>query len=174
MPLNLMLVVAVCATGLSSGLLIFRFHLRAHNQMTMELDLDGVLDLEQEAYQRGYDEGVGELRKQNYVEGKQYGYQTGFQRFVIIGYLRGLVTRWQGNDKVKPHVDKLEQLLNAITTGNDEKAVQLYEDNLNKARNKARVVALILGEPALVAGLDEMIRAVCGDLKLQQDPDDMW
>lgn len=145
--------------------------------MSIDLDLDLVLDLEDDSYQKGFAEGEAELRRENLIEGKQYGYQTGYQRFVIVGYLRALVETWSKLDqdhKASAHIDKLKSLLDEITVENNEASAQLYEDNIRKARNKARVIALILSDTNAVSDIDDMLKEVCGEISLQTDPNDMW
>ena len=46
-----------------------------------DFDIDEVLNLEEEQYNLGFKEGQEHSTKEQYLEGKQYGYQTGFQRF---------------------------------------------------------------------------------------------
>lgn len=145
--------------------------------MTEDLDLELVLDLEDDAYQRGFAEGQAELRRENLIEGKQYGYQTGYQRFVIVGYLQALVEEWTKADtenKATSHIAKLKLLLDEITVANTEESAQLYEDNTRKARNKARVIALLLNDTGAVSDIDDMLKEVCGEISVQTDPNDMW
>lgn len=56
----------------------------------MTMDFDGLLTLEEQYYQDGYREGQNENLKQNFLEGKQFGLQVGFQRFIILGQMKGL------------------------------------------------------------------------------------
>lgn len=147
------------------------------HHMTEDLDLELVLDLEDDAYQRGFVEGQAELRRENLIEGKQYGYQTGYQRFVLVGYLQALVEEWTKADtenKATSHIAKLKLLLDEITVENTEESAQLYEDNIRKARNKARVIALLLNDTGAVSDIDDMLKEVCGEISLQTDPNDMW
>lgn len=147
------------------------------HHMTEDIDLELVLDLEDDAYQRGFAEGQAELRRENLIEGKQYGYQTGYQRFVIVGYLQALVEEWTKADtenKATTHIAKLKLLLDEITVENTEESAQLYEDNIRKARNKARVIALLLNDTGAVSDIDDMLKEVCGEISLQTDPNDMW
>ena len=46
-----------------------------------DIDIDNVLNLEEEQYELGFKEGQIQGTKDQYLEGKEYGYQTGFQRF---------------------------------------------------------------------------------------------
>ncbi|CAN3374812.1 hypothetical protein DIURU_002211 [Diutina rugosa] len=145
--------------------------------MTEDLDLESVLDLEDDAYQRGFAEGQAESRRENLIEGKQYGYQTGYQRFVIVGYLQALVEEWTKADtenKATSHIAKLKSLLDEITVANTEESAQLYEDNTRKARNKARVIASLLNDTGAVSDIDDMLKEVCGEISVQTDPNDMW
>lgn len=63
----------------------------------ISIDTDEVLNVEEEYYQKGFREGQEQSTRQQEMEGKEYGYQTGFQRFLIVGYIDGLVEHWSRN-----------------------------------------------------------------------------
>lgn len=150
--------------------------------MADAFDLDDVLNLEDEYYKEGYKEGQEHSTKQQYVEGKEYGYQTGFQRFLVVGYIQGLVEHWQLNlasygpntKSLESHLSQLAELVQSIPTNNGDSEVEVYEKQLSKARNKLRVVAMLAKESWKIAKLDELVRDVGGQLQVSENPDDMW
>ena len=46
-----------------------------------DIDIDNVLNLEEEQYELGFKEGQIQGTKDQYLEGKEYGYQTDFNDF---------------------------------------------------------------------------------------------
>ena len=59
------------------------------------MDWDSVLNVEENLFQAGYEEGYAEAKEQNLREGKQFGLQTGYQRFLVLGMVRGYVQELQ-------------------------------------------------------------------------------
>lgn len=141
-----------------------------------EVNLEDVLLLEDEFYKKGYQEGQDESAREQYLEGKVYGLQTGFQRFLVIGYMRGLLDEWNqdSNKLTQTHLAQLEKYIGSISMSNDDAAVQDYEKALTLARNKVRVISAITKSGDKVAKLDELIREVGGTLQVSENVDDMW
>lgn len=142
-----------------------------------DLNLDGALDLEQELYSKGYKEGEDAATNEQYLEGKIYGLQTGFQRFLIVGYFDGLLHEWRLQDtdgQLKPQLDQLENLLNKITNDNSNQSVAVYEKTMSAARNKVRVIASITKSTNKISALDSLVRDVGGALAVASDPNEMW
>jgi hypothetical protein len=152
------------------------------NDITQSLDIDteDVLNIETEYYNKGYSDGINESSQNQYIEGREYGYQTGFQRFLVIGYIQGLVEYWQANiskyesRSLLGHLAQLDQLVSSVSFTNSDNDVADYEKNVTKARNKLRVVATIVKEPEKIAKLDELLQEVGGQLVASDDPDNMW
>lgn len=141
------------------------------------LSLDGALDLEEELYSAGYEEGEAAATNEQYLEGKIYGLQTGFQRFLIVGYLDGLLHEWRlqdTKDQIKSHLDQLEKLLNSITNDNSDQSVALYERTLNAARNKVRIIASITKNNIKISTLDTLVREVGGTLAIANEGGETW
>lgn len=53
-----------------------------------DLDFDSVLDLEDQFYSASYNDALREGQAHTLRDGKQFGIQTGFQRFILVGALR--------------------------------------------------------------------------------------
>lgn len=150
--------------------------------MSDMFDLDDVLNLEEDYYKEGYKEGREHSTKQQYIEGMEYGYQTGFQRFLVVGYIQGLVEYWElhldsygpSNKALAAHLSQLTELVATIPTTNGDDEVEVYEKQLSKARNKLRVVAMLTKESWKISKLDDLVREVGGQLQVSENPDDMW
>lgn len=147
-----------------------------------DIDIDNVLNLEEEQYELGYKEGQAQGTKDQYLEGKEYGYQTGFQRFLIVGFILEFVKFWLSNidqyntssSSLRNHLDNLKSILANTSTTNDDKEVEEYEKNIKKARNKLRVIATITKESWKIDSLDNLVKEVGGTLQVSENPDDMW
>ncbi|EER35964.1 conserved hypothetical protein [Candida tropicalis MYA-3404] len=146
-----------------------------------DFDIDEVLNLEEEQYNLGFKEGQEHSTKEQYLEGKQYGYQTGFQRFLIVGYIQGLVGEWLDNldnynasKSLQGHINQLSELITDIPLTNGDEEVEKYEKNIKKARNKLRVIANITKENWRIENLDNLVKEVGGTLQVSENQDDMW
>lgn len=141
-----------------------------------DLTLDGVLDLEESFYEKGFHEGHEHSSKEQFFEGKIYGLQTGFQRFIVVGYLQGLLEEWSENETplLKTHLEQLRKFLSDISASNDDQAVAQYEKSLTSARNKARVIAAVTKTTDKISRLDGLIKDVAGNLQVSEDLNDMW
>lgn len=142
----------------------------------MDISLDGVLSLEEDLYNSGYKEGQEQSAKEQFLEGKIYGLQTGFQRFLVVGYIQGLIEEWK-QIETKPviaHVAQLEEIMKEISYTNGDEDVEKYEKAVTKARNKLRVVATITKTSLKVAKLDSLIKEVGGSLQVSENLDEMW
>lgn len=148
----------------------------------IDIDTDEVLNLEQEQYQIGYQEGVEESAKQQYLEGKQFGYQTGFQRFLIVGYIKGLIEEWEGHidnyidskSVLSNHLLQLKSYVDNILVNNDETSVAQFEIQLKKARNKLRVICQLVKESWKINNLDKLVEQVVGSMQVSENVDEMW
>lgn len=141
-----------------------------------DITLDGALDLEQEYYLRGYKDGQEQSAKEQFLEGKIYGLQTGFQRFLVVGYIQELIEEWKQVEgkAVASHVARLEDMVRDIPLTNGDEEVERYEKAVSRARNKIRVVATITKCSQKVAKLDDLIKEVGGSLQVSENVDEMW
>lgn len=142
-------------------------------------EIDKVLDLEEQYYNEGLAEGKSQPTYHQYIEGKEYGYQTGFQRFLVIGYMKETAKIWRKQDgnsiekSMDTHLRQLEALLDVPMTNGDAE-VAVYEKNVAKARNKLRVIATIRKDQARIAKLDQLVDEVGGRLQDSENLDEMW
>lgn len=141
-----------------------------------DVNLDDVLNLEEEFYSKGYQEGQEKTASEQFLEGKVYGLQTGFQRFLVVGYIKGLVDEWEKlpEKAVQLHVKQLRSYVDDMSVSNDDKAVEQYEKKVLLARNKVRVIANITKTSDKVAKLDSLIKEVTGSLQVAENMDEMW
>ncbi|EGV61697.1 hypothetical protein PSN45_000384 [Yamadazyma tenuis] len=152
-------------------------------QQEFDLDenLDSLLNLEEQYYKEGYREGQEESTKAQYLEGKEYGFQTGFQRFLVIGYIRGLVDFWENqvetydaSKSIKTHITQIRAIMEKVPLSNKDADVGEYEKVVNKARNKVRIIASLCKEQKKVSNIDQIIKEVGGEMQVSGDADEMW
>lgn len=140
-----------------------------------DLSLDDALSLEANFYSEGFQEGQEQHAREQFLEGKIYGLQTGFQRFLIVGYLQGLLEFWrQTTTNIDSHLDQMEKALQKITSSNDDSAVAQYEKAVNSARNKARIIASLTKTTEKLHGLDALIKEVGGNMQVAENMNEMW
>mmetsp|Transcript_2392 Transcript_2392/g.2662 ORF Transcript_2392/g.2662 Transcript_2392/m.2662 type:complete len:184 (-) Transcript_2392:25-576(-) len=150
----------------------------------LDYNMDTLLNLEEEYYRQGYQEGQDFSTKQQYNEGKEYGYQTGFQRFLVIGYIQGLLNHWKENieqyekgvenKSLRNHISQLNELVQNIPTTNGIDEVKEFEKRITKSRNKLRVIANICKELWKVNKIDNLMKEIGGQLQVSENVDDMW
>ncbi|KAF8002366.1 hypothetical protein HF325_003331 [Metschnikowia pulcherrima] len=105
-----------------------------------------------------------------------YGLQTGFQRFLVVGYLQLLLEIWtcENTPLLQTHLEQLRKILGEISLSNDNEAVAKYEKAITSARNKARVIAAITKTGDKIARLDTLVKEVGGNLQVSEDLNNMW
>ena len=134
---------------------------------------EDVLNLEDRYYQEGYDLGVADGAKSGRIEGRTFGLEKGFEKFLEMGKLNGRAAVWEarlpssksqddasasskasimpslnGNERLRKHVERLAALSdpNDLSTKNDEDHVSEFDDRLKDAKAKATLIARIVGE----------------------------
>ncbi|CUM68521.1 uncharacterized protein PRCAT00006247001 [Priceomyces carsonii] len=148
--------------------------------LDISIDSEEVLNLEEQSYQKGFEEGIAKGAQERYIEGKEYGLQTGFQRFLIVGYLKGLAEYWEDNissydqKSLPSHISQLKELLNGVPTSNEEEDVADYDNKVKKARNKARLIANMVGDSQRVNNIDSLVREVGGTLQVSENVEELW
>lgn len=112
------------------------------------VDMDALLELEDQYYRKGLEEGLAENVKHNYLEGKQYGLQVGFQRYLLLGQISGLLDVLEvldGDKKVfAKKIQSVRLLLSGLHMSNDAASVADYEEKFTKIKNKFRTILLLL------------------------------
>lgn len=119
-----------------------------------------LLDLEDQYHSEGYNLGLADGAKAGRVEGRVFGLEKGFEKFVELGRLRGRALLWQaqvqesGNERLKKHIDRLAALTdpNEFAIDNSEEAVEDIEERLRDARGKERIVKRTLTDQKGPAG----------------------
>lgn len=149
----------------------------------LNIDTDDVLNIEEQYYEEGYEEGQRQSTFQQYREGKEFGYQTGFQRFLIVGYIKGLCQYWQENithyDKsaiksITNHVDQVNSMINELKMTNGDSEVALFDKTVVKLRNKLRLLGSLTKENWKVNQVDQLIKEIGGQPQVSENVDDMW
>ncbi len=126
-----------------------------------------------------------------FLEGEELGVQTGFQRFLVVGQLRGLVKIWLSrveefsdskinNDKLKfrPRVNQkllkslqeihmtLESLFenDLVRTTNSDTNVSEYEKILKKTTAKLLPISYTLGENEFYKSTFSFSKQIAGEI----------
>lgn len=118
-----------------------------NNNIQREMDFeDNLLKLEEQFYQEGFEEGQNENLHNNFMEGKQFGLQVGFQRYVLLGQILGLCDVLDSidlkNAMLTKNIISVRKLINGIEMNNDEENVEQLETTLVKLKNKFRTIIL--------------------------------
>ncbi|KXS96071.1 hypothetical protein AC578_6386 [Pseudocercospora eumusae] len=142
---------------------------------------EDVLNLEDQYYREGYDLGVADGSKSGRIEGRVFGLEKGFEKFLKMGKLSGRAAIWdarlpdvknidveksQGdvfvpqlgsNERLRKHVERLAKLTNpdGVSTENSEDAVSEFDDRLKDAKAKATLISRIIGEDEVASGTNE-------------------
>lgn len=137
---------------------------------------DEVLGLEEKFYSDGFSQGLSDGITAGRIEGRTFGLEQGFEKFVQSGRIYGRSLVWanrmpQSHHQAKPssNVDAEKRLqlpslpdnprlvkhlkvLHAVaesaslSTENDEEAVSDFDDRLRRAQAKVRIVERMVGE----------------------------
>ncbi|KAK4610266.1 hypothetical protein CLAFUW4_13820 [Fulvia fulva] len=135
-----------------------------------------VLHLEDQYYREGYHLGVADGSRSGRIEGRTFGLEKGFEKFVEMGKLHGKAVLWEarlpatissdtpatangttnlpplqapsGNARLRKHVERLAALSdpNDLSTENNEDAVSDFDDRLKDAKAKATLISRMAGE----------------------------
>ncbi|QHS75668.1 ribosome biosynthesis protein LTO1 [Saccharomyces paradoxus] len=121
---------------------------KVHATEQMKMDFDNLLNLEEQYYQEGFQEGQNENIKQSFLEGKQYGLQVGFQRFTLLGQMQGLCDVIESYELHSPILEKnihtIRTLMKGLKMNNDDESVMAFEKLLVKLKNKFRTILITL------------------------------
>lgn len=141
---------------------------------------EDVLNLEDQYYREGFELGVADGSKSGRIEGRVFGLEKGFEKFLDMGRLHGKAVVWEarladnstdpgkasddsinsrlppltGTERLKKHVDRLAALTDpdGLSTENSEDAVSEFDDRLKDAKAKATLISRIVGEDETDAG----------------------
>lgn len=137
------------------------------------MDLDSSLNLEELYYQEGFTEGSRVGETQGLIEGRIYGSEISYERYLSLGLLYGKMSYWKakhrGNSRMTIQLAKLAELLDSVPRNNDEaKEGQDYETTMRSALRKMKVISSLCGESSLVKQgieLDSNTAKISGDLE---------
>lgn len=122
-------------------------------------------------YKEGFAEGQAESTKKSFLEGKEYGLQAAFQKYVFIGQVQGIVETivqsglvQEPASQLKHQVDQLIELINSIKMDNEYGNVVESEKLITKIRNKLRIVLNLMSskKQLSLATLDDVASFVTG------------
>lgn len=160
------------------------------------MDFDSLLDLEDQFYSASYSNALREGEAHTARDGKQFGIQTGFQRFIMIGALKkanelllevarqNVTTKKDTPDRAK--YEKYEKSLSAIQktieqfyitsngpsdliqVSNTPEDVELFEKNIKLIRSKIKAVYAQMGYKSLYPDLENTCRITAGDIPTTQ------
>ncbi|ROV89837.1 hypothetical protein VMCG_09519 [Cytospora schulzeri] len=139
---------------------------------------DNLLNLEEKYYTEGYEQGIADGDRAGRIEGRAFGIEKGFEKFIEAGRLNARSIVWanrlpghsQASTPVTPVSDEKERLpvlsgggarleknivtLHALvepdtlSTENTDEAVNDFDDRVKRAQGKARVIERQIGEDA--------------------------
>lgn len=166
------------------------------------LDFDDVLNIEEEYYQNGFNDALLKGSDHSKRDGKVFGIQTGFQRFILLGALKNMneiilqnnINNTNINNNTQINDLKLEKLLvslksihqlilnfyndsNLIQTSNSIQDVNLFETNIKTIRSKLRTIYLQLGYKKLYTQMENICKILSGEIQESQivnDQQDVW
>lgn len=128
---------------------------------------EGALNLEDSSYALGYEQGVADGSQAGRVEGRIFGLEKGFEKFLDMGKLHGRTRIWSSrlalaaeeklessplalasNPRLKKNVESLKShtSLYDISTANDEDSVADFDERKKRATSKVKVIERSLGE----------------------------
>ena len=130
---------------------------------------DGLLNLEEQYYTEGYNLGVFDGSRSGRIEGRIFGLEKGFEKYLEMGRLSGKAAVWDarlissdagspsgrtfggeedlialhGSERLRKHVQRLQETTDAETlpTENSEEAVADFDERLKDAKAKATLIS---------------------------------
>lgn len=148
---------------------------------------DSLLNLEDEYYQEAFAEGFEVGRNHSIRDGKQFGYQIGFQRFAIVGAINGVLTMVKDQDadtmpeKKLKTLNELIQLSDSLGThnSNSDDDVAYFEGNFKALTSKTKVLLSQLGYKSLYSDIQSTCTEIAGTIPSTQinsanDMADTW
>jgi len=140
---------------------------------------DDLLTLEDRLHSAAYAQGTADAARQGRIQGRVFGLQNGFDKFVALGQLHGRAVVWgarlprssqadqteerpsklpvlEPNRRLEKHIQMLHALSDPHTfsTLNTEDAVADFDDRYRRAGAKAKMVERIVAESAVLPPAD--------------------
>ncbi|KAF8462059.1 hypothetical protein BDZ91DRAFT_363804 [Kalaharituber pfeilii] len=137
---------------------------------------DPLLLLEEAYYEEGYNDGLRDGEKAGLVEGRLFGLEKGFDKFVELGRLQGRVSVWKArippestensqshetrqshcaitNPRIRKQIHQLENYVSSLSTANDEETVEEVAEALKRGKAKFKIITNMIGEKeSVIAG----------------------
>ncbi|KAK3055216.1 hypothetical protein LTR09_003769 [Extremus antarcticus] len=128
---------------------------------------ESLLSLEQQYHTEGYQLGQADGARAGRIEGRIFGTEKGFEKFLEMGRLAGRASVWTArlakpnsgdvdggearapaSERVTKHVRRLRELTDpeTILTDNSEDAVSEFDDRLKDAKAKAKLISTLMVE----------------------------
>lgn len=135
---------------------------------------DSLLNLEGHFYDEGYQLGVADGARAGYLEGRAFGIEKGFAKYMDMARMHGKALVWAArmpvkrdrsigdappdsalhcrplpdNPRLEKHIQSLLALVDptSLSIENSEDAVSDFDDRLNRAKAKVKLIERIMGE----------------------------
>ncbi|KAK6495255.1 hypothetical protein TWF481_003281 [Arthrobotrys musiformis] len=124
--------------------------------------LDSVLNLEEEYYTLGHQEGTLAGQTAGRLEGRAFGIETAFQKYLQLGIIKGRTKIWQSRlpsdnttttEKIKisnprhiKHITLLQTLSTTPPIRNEEDDVEEVDDRIRRGKAKVKILENTLRE----------------------------
>lgn len=132
---------------------------------------DDVLNVESRLHDTGYNDGLKDGNQAGIVEGRGFGLQKGFEKFLESGRFVGKAIVWANrlpskrpasqdevrsektlpplpnNARLEKNIETLYSLVDpkVLSLENSDASVQDFDDRLKKAEGKARIIERVVG-----------------------------
>lgn len=162
-------------------------------EKNIDFDLDSVLNLEDHFYEESFKEALKKGENHSNRDGKLFGIQTGFQRFILIGALNKInqlihqtldqsielqnlkIKTKLNTEKIIKSLNEIQKIINQfyssdnnnnklIETSNIPQDVNLYEKNIKLIRSKIKSLYSQLGYKTLYPEIEKSCRSIAGDI----------
>jgi len=126
-------------------------------------------------YGEGYKEGLEDGEEAGLAEGRLFGLEKGFDKFVELGRIQGRVSVWKArilsslphtqppqphaaplprqliqtpitNSRLMKQIYHLEKIVSSPQTANDVHSVEEVQENMRRAKAKMKVICRLVGE----------------------------
>lgn len=145
-----------------------RGKLRVSPIVLMDQDpFEDLFSLEDNLYNEGYRQGVADGSHAGHLEGRAFGVEKGFEKYLAMGRLQGRTAIWLARSRpddsksslpplpararLAKHLAALQDMVasHTLSTENSEDSVSDFDDRLRRANAKIKIIGRILGEDGL-------------------------
>lgn len=133
---------------------------------------DALLSLEDQYHHEGYTLGLADGARAGRIEGRTFGLEKGFEKYLELGRLNGRADIWksrlssndgsnrvsdsdvsgiqrlEASERLRKHINRLHDLTDpeTISTENSEGSVEDFDGRLKDAKAKATLISRTVGE----------------------------